>query len=292
MPRYAYGKSTKSYTKRPYDSSRSVSGAVARDTRVALARSRASSASVEQLQAQLNRLSRSVKKIPQEHFLTYSLSNQSIIRDYIAINLSNFTTASGTVATGPGYSVNPPAALNFGTTANDLETNRITDKMIEFKLRCSLTGTEPDNVNYSAFVVSLRDDANDGALYDPVNGQLTMTDGKEYTKSPTAGALSMVLLNPKIFKIHKRWQFAIGNNGFAPGTSTAQQGLLSEKTISYKKRLGFDIVNPTGDVWQQCQSARDPSKQLYLLIFNDDTYLDLQAQRFDFNMVRTMTVNE
>jgi len=255
---------------------------------VAASRAKASTASVEDLQQQINRLKRSVKKADEEHYLTYFLTNNSSIRDYVAVNLSNFTTSSGTIATGPGFSCNPPAAHSFGTTATDLSCNRMTDKSISLKCKFQCTSSEPDNVTYSVFIVSLKDDANDGALFDPVNGNLTMTADKEYTKSPTAGALSLVLLNPKVFKIHKSWQFTLGINGVAPTTATAQLGMATQKTIEFKKKLGWDIINPVGDVWQQCQSARDPSKQLYMLIFNDDTYLDVQAQRFDLNMVRTV----
>ena len=287
MPRYTNQRSSVK-SRAPYSRGGYVSGAVRRDAIVAASRAKASTASVAELQSQLNRLKRSVAKKDEEHYLTYSLVNNSVIRDYVAVNLSNFSTASGTITTGPGSSTNPPAALSFGTTAADLACNRLTDKMIEFKAKFQATGTEPDNITYSVFVVSLKDDANDGNLFDPLNGELTMTADKEYTKSPTSGALSLVLLNPKVFKIHKQWQFTIGNNGVSPSTATAQQGMLTQKTIEFKKKLGWDIINPIGDVWQQCQSARDPSKQMYLLIFNDDTYLDVQAQRYDFNMVRTV----
>lgn len=287
MPRFSSNRSSVK-SRAPYSRGGYVSGAVRRDAIVAASRAKASTASVEELQSQINRLKRSVKKADEHHYLTYFLNNNSVIRDYVAVNLSNYTTASGTMTTGPGQSTNPPAAHSFGTTAADLSCNRLTDKSIHFKCKFQATGTEPDNITYSVFVVSLKDDANDGALFDPTSGNLTMTADKEYTKSPTAGALSLVLLNPKVFKVHKSWQFTIGNNGVSPATATAQAGMLTQKTIEFKKNLGFDIINPIGDVWQQCQSARDPSKQFYLLIFNDDTFLDVQAQRYDFNMVRTV----
>jgi len=247
---------------------------------------------VAKLQKQIDRLSRAVRKVPQKHVLTYRLTDRSTERDYLAINLSNYTTGSSTVSTATGFTTNPPAALTFGTTADDLETNRIYDASIGVQMKFSCRN-ETDNINYSVFLVSLKDQSNDGVMFDPVTGALDLTPNVHYVQSPSStGALGMVMLNKKCFNIHRKYFFTIGNNGAALTQASARGQVMSERKFYFRHKLGHLLTNPSGNVWQQMQTARDPSKQLYLLIFNDDQFLDLQSQRFDMNMVRTVSVYE
>jgi len=250
-----------------------------------------SGANMARLQKQVNRIARAVRKVPQTHYVTYSKSDLAMGRQYMAINLSNYSTGgnSQTVQTY-GYTYRPAGALTFGSTTADLESNRIYDKSMTIQLKFSC-GNELSNVNYTMFLVSLKDSANDGDMWDPTTGDLELVPGTHYTPS-VSSTLGQVMINRKCFNIHYYKRFTIGNNGSALTSATARGQLLSERIFTLKKKLGNWIYNPTGDVWGNMATARDPSKQYYLLIFNDDNAGDLEYQNVAYNIVRSVSVYE
>lgn len=250
-----------------------------------------SGANIAKLQAQVNKLTRAVAKVPQTHYVVYSKSNLAMGRQYMAINLNNYSTGGDTQTVQTyGYTYRPAGALTFGSTANDLESNRLFDKSMTIQLKFSC-GNELSNVNYTMFLVSLKDSANDGDMFDPTTGDLELDPGVHYNPNVST-QLGQVMLNRKCFNIHYYKRFTIGNNGSALTQATAQGQLKSERIFTIKKKLNNWITNPTGDVWGNMATARDPSKQYYLLIFNDDNTLDLEYQNLAYNIVRAVTVYE
>lgn len=246
---------------------------------------------VAKLQKQIDRLSRAVRKVPQTHYVTYSKPDLAMGRQYMAINLNNYSTGGNTQTVQTyGYTYRPAGALTFGSTANDLESNRIYDKSMTIQMKFSC-GSELSNVNYTMFLVSLKDAANDGDMWDPTTGDLELTPGVHYTPN-VSSTLGQVMINRKCFNIHYYKRFTIGNNDVALTTATARGQLLSERIFTIKKKLGHWITNPTGDVWGNMSTARDPSKQYYILIFNDDNSIDIQYQNLAYNIVRSVSVYE
>lgn len=237
-------------------------------------------------------LARQVRKIPQTYHLGYALQTQEMSADYVAVNLCNYTPTQTTLGGVNGTTTNPGASLLFGTQADDLESNRIIDQSLSCQLKIS-ANTETDNITYTCYLVSLKDAMNQRQVFNPDTGALDLVPNVHYwVSSLAAGTLGMVQLNPKCFNIKRRWKFTIGNNGQALTIASAVGGIASQKTIYFNVPMRQTITNIAGDVYGNMATARDPSKQYYLLMFNDDRALDVAVQKYDFHAVRTVKVYE
>ena len=179
-------------------------------------------------------LARRVRKIPQAYHIGYALANQLVERDYAALNLSNFTATQNIIAGVTGQTFNPGGTPLFGTQIEDLESNRLIDQSMSCQLKVEC-GAEESNITYSCYLVSLKDQMNQRQVFNPDTGELDLAAGTHYWVSPTAsGAIGMILLNPKCFKIHRKWKFTIGNNNQALTVASAVGGIQAQKTIYFK----------------------------------------------------------
>lgn len=201
------------------------------------------------------------------------------------LNLGQYNVADS--LTAPFYQVNlcnyGGMAPIFGSDADDDNDNKIIHKSFGMDLRVSLENTinnEENTIGFTTFLVSLRDAAT--PAFNPTTGVLTLTANTHYYQ--TTG---MTLLNKKFFKIHKIKRFTLTNYGTALTASAAQSQYGSDCRWYWKMSPSALIQNPIGN-WSALASALDPSKQYYLLVFNDNTSADGESPALTTNIVHTM----
>lgn len=219
---------------------------------------------VQALAKAVSRIQRSMRT--QCEYLNYSQSDVfNVVGDCSVINFSNFYTMTDC----------------FGSTANDAAQNKIIHKSVGIDCYLTLENTlnEPDTTQFTIFLVSLKDVI--GSSFNPSTGNLAISNGLHYV---VRGGL--VLLNKKCFKIHKTKRVVLSNHGTALSGPSAQTQAGTDTRFYWKARPNATIVNPYGD-WKSLTSAQDSSKQLYMLVFNDNSSADLQSPKFQFNAVHT-----
>lgn len=199
--------------------------------------------------------------------------------DFQLINLCDYNAMTGL---GP----------LFGADSNDWQGNQMTHKSMGIQCYVDLENingvNEEGTVHFSAYLVSLRDSANNG-VFNPANGNLNLIPNVHYVMS-TVGALGnggMAFLNKKMFRIHKKKYFTLSNREQALGTSASQTQYGTNHQWYWKLAPNSYIKNPTGN-WASLQSALDPSKQYYLLLFNDNSLADAEAPQFQYSVIHTI----
>lgn len=237
---------------------------------------RASGANMYRLQKQVKSL---VKKEKLNHqYLNFNqYGSGGAIIPYNYYNLSDFNSMS--------------AFPIFGTGGNDLEGNQIKHLSMGMHIECNLENiggvSEEGTIQFSCFIVSLKDEANNGVLFNANTGQLLLNPGTDYVYNLVGGgAGGMVMLNKKKFNIHKRKYFTLSNHETALSSPSAQTQYGTNHRWYWKQRVNKVIRNPAGD-WSALHSALDPSKNYYLLIFNDNATIDLESPQIQYNIVHT-----
>lgn len=183
----------------------------------------------------------------------------------------------------------------FGSSANDIEGNRMCHKSISMTMEFDLANyggiNEEGKVQFSVFLVSLKD--NIGSSFNTLTGDLQLTEGVDYVANrqgvPASSGVrgGFVMLNKKRFTIHKKKYFTLDNKETALGSPSAQHQYGTYKRFNWKVKPNMLIVNPAGD-WSQIQTALDPSKQYYLLVFNDNSASDLEWPQMQVAAVHTI----
>lgn len=160
----------------------------------------------------------------------------------------------------------------FGYDSNDFSNvNKIYVNSYKIDARLS-QDNEADLIWYTAFVVSLKDDAADSSLFDPATGLLTLSSGIHYT---TLGANGKAMISPRAFNIHGYKRFSMGGR---PNDQSNPVVKDLSFTIKPKQKM---ITNPRGNVFGVggLSFPKDPSKNYYMLLFNDDSGADLQSNK-------------
>lgn len=219
---------------------------------------------VQTLAKAVSRIQRTLRTQPE--YLNYSQSDVfNVAGDCSVVNMCNYYTMQDC----------------FGSSANDAANNKIIHKSMGIDCYLALENTlnEPDTTQFTIFLVSLRDSI--GSTFVPSSGALSLSSGLHYV---IRGGL--VLVNKKIFKIHKTKRVVLTNHGTSLANPSAQSQGGTDARFYWKLQANNTIINPTGD-WKSMSSAQDPSKQVYMLIFNDNVTADLQSPKFQFNAVHT-----
>ena len=220
---------------------------------------------IQTLAKQVKALKTSMKK--DQQLISYSQTyDDNVGADLTYFQISRFSNWSDT----------------FGAGGNDDDTNNVIWKSagIDCYLTHQNTNDEEENVTYTCFLVSLRDEVGQG--YSPATGNLTLTSGQHYVS--LAG---MTMLNKKFFKIHKIKRFTLGNFGQNLNLSAGQKQYGNDMRWYWKIAPNAKIVNPTGD-WRLLPASPDPSKAYYVLIFNNNSIADLESPRLKIQMVATV----
>lgn len=227
---------------------------------------------IRTIQRKQNKNHQTLNFIQKGAFLTTSA-------DFQLVNLCDYNSMTGL---GP----------LFGADSNDWQANQMTHKSMGIQCYVDLENingiNEEGTVHFSAYLVSLRDSANNG-VFNPASGNLNLIPNLHYVMS-TVGALGnggMAFLNKKMFKIHKKKYFTLSNKEVSLGVSTAQTQYGTNCQWYWKLAPRSYIKNPTGN-WSSLQSALDPSKQYYLILFNDNSLADGEAPQFQYSVIHTI----
>lgn len=205
-------------------------------------------------------------------------------------------TANGVIQS-PAYQINMNDFQNlqriFGTTADDDTDNKIVRRSfgIDMYVTAESPNNEEETIHYTAFMVSLRDEANDLSLWNPLTGTLNLVQGTHYYDNAGLTAGAMVLLNKKYFKIHKTKRFTLTNNGTALVNPSAQTQYGTDCRWYWKMNTGNQVIQNSGGVpggnWKDMRAIPDPSKNYYILIFNDNSLVDLEYPELQYTTVQT-----
>lgn len=192
---------------------------------------------------------------------------QAVAQDYNYISLSN-----------------PFAYSSIFSTSNKTEDFAVSKTKhistgIDMTVDHSVAGfDETGNVQYTCFLVSLKDQI--GSAFNPSTGAITLIPNQHYHKTE-----GMVLLNKSCFNIHAIKRFNLGNNGEDLAfDSSNPYGTMKRWYMKVAPRCL--VENPVGSIYDM-QSANDPSKTYYLILFNNNSILDGQFPDWKINMVST-----
>lgn len=205
----------------------------------------------------------------QHQYLNYHQGGvqENITQDYKAINLCLYNSWTNI----------------FGVDNDDDNNQSAVHQSFGFDGYISLENlinNEEDSVNFTMFLVSLKDTI--GSAFNPTTGALSLTNADHYiTRS------GLVLLNKKCFNIHRVMRRTLTNHGTPLAQPSAQTQGGTDFRFYFKHSPRAKIMNPVGD-WRALNSALDPSKQYYLLIFNDNSIVDLESPCITYNIVHTM----
>lgn len=144
--------------------------------------------------------------------------------------------------------------------------------------------SESDLIYYSLFLVSLKDDAADSITFDPATGALNLNNPQHYTTA--GGGNGKVFVNPRVFNIHGYKRFYMG--GRAGDQSSPVVRDVSFKIVP-KQKL---ITNPKGNIFGIGGLAfpKDPSKNYYLLAFNDDSGADFATNTIRIGGIANLAI--
>lgn len=197
------------------------------------------------------------------------VTNQGIISPYFIYHLNNQMSSWTPV---------------FGYDGNDF-SNVNKCYVNSYKVDARLTqDNESDLIWYTMFIVSLKDDAADSTTFDPATGALTLSTDTHYT---VLGAQGKALINPRMFNIHAYKRFSMG--GRAGDQSNPVQRDLSFTIVPKQKQ----ITNPRGNIFAGVGSLsfpKDPSKNYYMILFNDDSAVDLATNKITINLLADMAI--
>lgn len=173
----------------------------------------------------------------------------------------------------------------FGSDPVDYQSvNKWTLKSqtIDMSLNAS---NEMANIEMSIYLVTLKDDSN--RVYNKETGVLTLVEGLDYSMS--GANFIQTILNPKVFNVKWKKHLLIGNNNSSLVNSTAV-GPRAYKRFHKRFIVNTQYRNIYGNVYA-LKASQDPSKQRFLLIFNDNQTGDLENPVLVINMVNEIQVS-
>lgn len=229
--------------------------------------------SITTLARKVNSLTKATKDAYEIQFLQNRGLLSNISNDYAYINIFNYNNCRSI----------------FGTVGGDYS---VCNKWRYVNSKMDLIfdmGNEYTNIDYSLFIVSIKDSAN--TLYDKTTGVITLSDGIHYASNDVVSNAGQTILNPRMFNIHWQKRLLLGNNGYSPATSTATlgQGMGIVRRYSYTLKIDKVIQNVSGNV-SSLVVSQDPSQAYYLLIFNNNASTDLEWQRCSYNFTHKLRV--
>lgn len=255
-------------TKRMYGRKSKYQRKYARRGRKSVAKlAKGKTTSIMALARTVRSLQRAQKSQHQYQNYVVSASQTNVNANYLALNLCNYNTM---------FPI-------FGADADDDNNQKMTHMSIGMDFYLSLENlinNEEDTITFTMFLVSLKDHI--GSAFDPATGSLTLVNGNHYYQQN-----GLAMLNKKAFNIHKVMRRTLTNHGTTLANPSAQTQYGTDCRWYWKISPRSVITNPVGD-WKVLQSALDPSKQYYVLIFNDNSILDAESPALSYNFVHTV----
>ena len=149
---------------------------------------------------------------------------------------------------------------------------------------------EVDPVRYTVFIVSLKDIIS--PAWNSTTGNVTLIADEHYSLVD-----GMAMLNKEYFNIHKIKRFSTGNDGYSVNANfpnlgfvnnvPGEQGMRRQHRFYMKQKIN-KIVKDAGGSWVSLQTNPDPSRNFYMIIFNNNSALDLQNPTFEFHGIHTL----
>lgn len=173
----------------------------------------------------------------------------------------------------------------FGTGTNDNHANKAFLQKLNVRCRIDLNNEE-ESIGFSVFAVSLKDaiGAFSGApVYNTGSGVLTLANGIHYYRQ----ANGYTLLNPKCFNIHYAKTFTLTNNGTSLSAPSGQTQFGTDRYMRMTIPVNKYLISPAGD-WKAMICPGDPSKAYFLLIFCDNSSVDLENPVADVDLLATV----
>lgn len=150
---------------------------------------------------------------------------------------------------------------------------------MDFKL-----DAEYKNITYTVFLIQLKDQFRN-TQFDDATGTLTLTAGVHYNMTE-----GMAMLNKRFFVIRGIRKFTLGNFGANPTTVGDAGGSIDDyRRVTFrlrpnKKILRQDssrvLVGPAAAAANSALPDPDPSKNYYVLVFNNDS--DATYQKINY----------
>lgn len=227
---------------------------------------------ITKLNAKITRIAKRIKEGTEKVYLNTN-GQGSLASNFYGVNLCDWSTQT------PVFD-NDPSASAYS------KCNKFTWNKLKLDLIYDI-GNEYSNVDITTFLVSIKDEAS--KIYDKTTGVLSLTSGEDYKRNSATSNSGQVFLNPKVFNIHYVKRMIMGNSGQNPntnGNSTEMKYIRRRQTISLS--IGKVCHNPYGDI-DLLTCNQDPSKQYYLLVFNNNLSIDGEYPLLDFNLLNTVT---
>jgi len=227
---------------------------------------------IVKLQKQVSGISRSLRRKAEMVQYHYGF-DQDLSSDYGSFCLTNYASWSPI----------------FGTSSDDGIDPKAYHKSSSVECRLSLENgifTETSTIDYTIMLVSLRDEGQN--VFNVSTGALSLVSTRDYTNSNLPYAMTRV--NPKMFKIHRVKRITQSNMGLGLQSATAASGTM--KPIirwTWKLNPRSEIINPIGN-WTALGCNRDPSKNYFIIAFNNNSGLDAEYPRFSIACVHHVQV--
>lgn len=226
------------------------------------------------VKSQVAKLTKQVKvlaKTSVEPLTTVSVvaANQNLLAQYDAFNLSRLS---------PNSSYAIPIFGKNATEISEVNKAYLQYKEVFVSIR---QAAEPNLVRMTMFLVSLKDQGATTTVFDPASRQLVLTGGSDFGGTSTIS--EQIILNPKIFKTHAVRRFTMGAEGSAGPTADTYSQKRWRFIVKPTQKL---IENPVGNVFNTSTfpSPTDPSQNYFLIVFNDNSGLDLESPKVDIQV--------
>lgn len=174
----------------------------------------------------------------------------------------------------------------FGSTVVDAQKSSA--RLTSITMECILDmSNEHDNINYTIFLVSLKDTMT--RSWNPSTAVLNLAQDDHYIFQE-----GMCLLNQSYFTIHKVKKLATGNYGMNPGFFQVAGSVFPGPPSDIKGRHRWTwkisprtiMKSTTGD-WNDLVCPADPSKNIYILVANDNSLVDIQNPTIKVNSLHS-----
>jgi hypothetical protein len=169
----------------------------------------------------------------------------------------------------------------FGADADDESGKTAMAKYMKLLWKLNTNG-ERNTIDYSMFVVSLKKNATD--LFNASNGNLNAPVLNTHYVIGNNG--QGAFLNPNFFNImySRRW-----TSGTTGSLATDTSDLVGNFSFKLKSQQLPTFTNPAGD-WKANNFPREITKNMYLIIFNNDSIADAAVQIVYSQYIQMLTV--
>ena len=160
---------------------------------------------------------------------------------------------------------------------------RVTMSHLKFDMLFTCN-TEKGPTQFSCFLVTLKPDTADQVLSIAGSGLTGLVSGAHYAKGTTYSGL--VHLNEQFFTIRKQWRFIVTSEMLEFGGDPSKEASQSMKRIAFNFPFKRSLHSGRNSWRTALTSDRvSSSAKLYLLMFNNNSALDLESPYVSVNTI-------